>query len=165
MKALIPVALLSSFLLTSCGDRSRQACELDMNNEPVALLAGARSNSPIAQYAQLRSDPTFRQIEMAEDSSSLSGVPVERFDVRREVFGHPGRLEYVFYKNVLAQTRFHADPPAEFFESVKSRGLPGSVGSVMKLGMSNIGFSGSATFGASDARIAKALQECVYLND
>lgn len=161
----IGLMLLLASILASCGSKD---CGIDLTQTPVLLLNGARSYAPLEQYANFRTDPTYRQIE-GNGQSGPDELSVERFEVRRSFLGHTGKLEYVFYFGRLAQTRFHPDNPQIFFLAAKAKGFPAEVGSEIATGDAVLWATGRRaspeTLGASDSRITRSFLACVEAND
>ena len=160
---IVKVVLVAMVLqaLTSC---TKSSCHVDLYQKPIPLFADAESFAPIGKFQSLRNDPTFRQIEEQSDDGS-DAVQVERIEVRRKLLGHEGKLEYVFYFGVLAETRFHPDDPISFFELMSSRNLPSKVGVETKAGSLTRWASGRRenpdVFGASDSRLVGPFLACV----
>lgn len=152
-------------LLMSCAP---QACDTLPSGEPVVLLAEAQSLSGLESYVYLKSDPSFRQIEGGL-KSGRDVLAVERFEVRREIMGYDGRLEYVFYFGKLAETRFHPDDPARFFRMAETKSFPSKIGSEVSFGDLVFWVTGRRndpqTLGASDSRLVHFFMDCVAAND
>jgi hypothetical protein len=155
--------------LGSCGrDSDKNPCALNTQLHPSKLLEGELSYSQYEKYASLFSDPSFRWIERGGDPDQR-GLSVDRFEVKRKLLGHTGKLEYVFYFGRLAEMRFHPDNPSLFFQTARAKGLPASVGAELVVGDARYWANGRRgaveMFAVSDTRIIRSFQACLAAND
>lgn len=151
--------------LSSCAQPS---CTFSASGgQPVALFNDLSSFSSSADFVDLRKDPTYRLIEHKAGTADLRSV--ERFTVSRDMWGHAGKFEYVFYAGRLAETRFHPGDSESFFKDAEKKGFPSAVGVEDVSGNLTIWATGRGsqpdTFGASDSRLVKAFLACVAEKD
>lgn len=166
------IAIVSAMLAFpgSCGTHisEKNACELETGVRPVKLLASEPSYSQIDNYINLFSDPSFHWIER-NAYPDKGGLSVDRFEVKREIMGQSGKLEYVFYFRRLAEMAFHPDNAPDFFQTAKSEGLPASEGARLVVGEVEYrairNRERGEYLGVADRRIGLAADACIYAFD
>jgi len=161
--------LLFALLMESCGKTgSVNRCELVIPDAPIKFLAGEFSYAQLDKFLHLNSDASFHWIER-EYYPDKGGLSVDRFEIRRTFRGFTGKLEFVFYFRRLAELRFHPDNATDFFETMKSDGLPSSNGTKLVEGdlaywATRIG-DDEQFFGMGDKRILRVTDTCIAAFD
>ena len=166
----VVVILLMSLLMWSCGKKNSAGnpCEIAIPDVPIKFLAGEFSYAQPDKFLHLNSDASFHWIER-ENYPDKGGLSVDRFEIRRTFRGFTGKLEFVFYFRRLAELRFHPDNATDFFETMKSDGLPSSNGA--KLVEGDLAYWATRRgdteqfLGMGDKRILRVTDACIAAFD